>query len=108
MRALGHSPLDAGNPNARLGLELTARSSAAEQEFDPMHGNITRAIRIPLRPGEVARIYAGQVDPQDRARLTIGYEIDGVPGTIEGRLGADDAVTLRVLDGTAATRSTAR
>jgi hypothetical protein len=52
----------------------------------------------------VVRVFAGQVDPAAPTRLTIRYEVDNVPGTIEGRLGADDSVTLRVLDGPAAGR----
>lgn len=50
------------------------------------------------------RIYAGQPDPDNAAHFTIKYEIDNVPGMIDGRLEADDTVTLRILDGPAATR----
>lgn len=61
-------------------------------------------LRIPLRPDQIMRIYAGQPDPDDAAHFTIKYEIDNLPGTIDGRLEADDTVTLKILDGPAATR----
>ncbi len=49
------------------------------------------------------RLFAGQPDSDDPGRFTIKYEIDDVPGIIEGRLGADNRVTMRVVDGPAAT-----
>jgi hypothetical protein len=49
-------------------------------------------------------MYAGQHDPDDPAHFTIKYEIDNVPGIIDGRLEADDTVTLKILSGPAATR----
>jgi hypothetical protein len=88
--------------NVRDGLELTACTSSADAEFSPGHGNTKHSIFLPLGFGQVARIYAGQADPTDLARVTIRYEIDGVPGTIEGRLDDWDDLVLRVLDGPAA------
>jgi hypothetical protein len=48
------------------------------------------------------KIYAGRTDPSDPARFTIGYEMDGQPGTIEGRFAADGEVKMQVKDGPAA------
>jgi len=59
---------------------------------------------IALAPHQVMRIYAGQLDPNDDAHFTIKYEINNVPGTIDGRLEADDTVTLKILDGPAMTK----
>jgi hypothetical protein len=35
------------------------------------------------------RMFAGQADPADASHFTIGYELDGEPGTIDGWLQAD-------------------
>ena len=55
--------------------------------------------------GEEVRFFAGRNDPADESRFTIGYEIKGKGGTLEGRLGADDKVSLKVLDGPAVERA---
>ena len=55
--------------------------------------------RISLGNDERLRLYAGQAHPTDAARFTIDCAINGERGTIEGRLGAEDAVTLRPLTG---------
>jgi hypothetical protein len=102
-RDLVHQP--PGRPlenNVRVGISVATRSDPVDQPFRARGGNY-RVIRIPVAPEAVMRVYAGQPDPGDEARFTVKYEIDGVPGTIEGRLEADDAVTLRVVDGPAAT-----
>jgi hypothetical protein len=65
-------------------------------------------IEVRLRPEQMMRIYAGQVDPKDDAHFTIKYEIDNVPGTIDGRLEADDTVTLKFLDGPAKALATSQ
>jgi hypothetical protein len=43
---------------------------------------------------EKLRVYAGHLDPQDAAHLTIDYAIDGRRGTIDGRFDNDETVTL--------------
>lgn len=54
-----------------------------------------------IRHGEIGRlrIFAGQPDPADPARFTIGYEMNGHAGTIIGRLNAGDAVKLDFSNG---------
>ncbi|HYE20033.1 MAG TPA: hypothetical protein VEA69_16410 [Tepidisphaeraceae bacterium] len=47
------------------------------------------------------RVTAGQVDPNDDARFTIAYTIDGRPGTVVGVLNDDETVTLTVAAGSA-------
>jgi hypothetical protein len=47
------------------------------------------------------RLYAGQPDPSDPSRFTIGYELDGEPGTIDGCVAASGSVHLAVRDGPA-------
>jgi hypothetical protein len=85
----------------RAGLELIGRSLAADQKFQRRPYSVAALPLVPLGPQQVARFYAGQIDPNDDGRLTIKYEIDGVPGTIEGKLAADSSIALRVLDGPA-------
>jgi hypothetical protein len=87
---------------ARYGLTLITKSCPVDKEFTPRHGNITRLDLLPCSADRVLRIYAGQPDPNDLARFTIRYEIDNAPGTIEGRLQEDGAVSLRIVDGPAA------
>jgi hypothetical protein len=41
------------------------------------------------------KIFFGQPDPEDASHFTIRYEIDGVPGIIDGWLGDDDAVRMQ-------------
>ena len=45
------------------------------------------------------RLFAGQTHPDDPSRFTIRYELNGVPGTIEGRLGRDGGIELRTASG---------
>jgi len=47
------------------------------------------------------RFYAGQHDPADTSRFTVGYEMGGQAGTIDGWLMDNDTVKLQVRDGTA-------
>jgi hypothetical protein len=96
----------------RSAVRLSACSHQIGQRFrlfgETNGQSSVRSVEIPLRPDQVMRIYAGQPDPNDDAHFTIKYEIDNIPGTIDGRLEADDTVTLKVIDGPAATRPTAQ
>ncbi len=47
------------------------------------------------------RVFAGQPDPADPAHFTISYTVVGQPGVIDGRLGDDDTITLKVREGSA-------
>jgi hypothetical protein len=47
-----------------------------------------------LRAARAWRVFAGQVDPADPTRLTIGYEVDGKAGVIDGRLTEGDRLML--------------
>jgi hypothetical protein len=93
-------------PDRRTAVRLFANSHPIRQKYD-LFRPVTR-LRIPLRADQIMRIYAGQADLNDDAHFTIKYEIDNVPGTIDGRLEADDTVTLRVVDGPAATNPVAK
>ena len=44
-------------------------------------------------------LFEGALDPNDASRLVIGYSLRGQTGTIEGRLGDDDNVMLKVASG---------
>lgn len=45
------------------------------------------------------RVFAGQPDPDNPSHFTIGYTLNGVPGTIDGWLLDDDTVSLRPREG---------
>jgi len=45
------------------------------------------------------RLYAGQPDPADPSHFTIGYDMNGKPGTIDGWLENDRSVEIQVRDG---------
>lgn len=60
---------------------------------------------IPIEvAGRPLRLYAGQPDPLDPSHFTMRYEIDGKPGTIDGRFEEGAAIHLIVRDGPAAQR----
>ena len=48
-----------------------------------------------LNSGDRVRIFGGQPDPTDPSRFTIPYEINDVPGVIEGQLNANDYIDLK-------------
>jgi hypothetical protein len=51
-------------------------------------------IEMCLNRNDVVRLYAGQADPNDASHFTIDYDLNGVRGTIDGKLTAADTVTL--------------
>jgi hypothetical protein len=53
----------------------------------------------PPDPISNVRFFAGRPDPKDPSRFTIAYEANGNSGIIEGKLGADTSVSLRIKDG---------
>jgi hypothetical protein len=55
--------------------------------------------------GERLRIFAGQLDPADSAHFTIPYDIEGVRGTIDGRIAASGTAQLSLRDGLASKRT---
>ena len=67
---MGQMFIDSRTPRARPG------------ESDPLTGDP----RNPFNPPFPLRLYAGQPDPNDRSRFTIGYELQGRRGVIAGRL----------------------
>jgi hypothetical protein len=53
---------------------------------------------VPIRYGNLLRLYAGQIDPADPSHFTIGYWLDGQSGTIDGRM-RDTGLSLRLAEG---------
>lgn len=82
-------------PGQRDGVEVFGRSTPnlASPMRPAFHIFLTRAERF--------RAYAGQPDPADASHFTIKYEIDHVPGTIDGWLQPDASVKLQLRDGPA-------
>lgn len=52
-------------------------------------------------PSDRIRLFAGQPDPADPSHFTIGYAVNGRPGTIDGWLQDDERVKFRVRGGPA-------
>ena len=52
----------------------------------------------PPDPGNRLRLFAGQPDPADPSHFTIGYDLDGRPGVIDGWL-RDEGIELRPREG---------
>lgn len=57
-----------------------------------------------LAPADRVRLFAGQPDAADPTHFTIGYAVNGVPGTIDGWLGDDERVKLQVRKGQGGSR----
>jgi hypothetical protein len=51
--------------------------------------------------GSSFQLFAGQIDPADPSRFTIGYILNGKPGKFIGQLHDDDSISLRDANGTA-------
>jgi hypothetical protein len=49
---------------------------------------------VPIHYGNRLRFFAGQIDPADPSHFTIGYQVDGQAGTIDGRV-RDTGLVLR-------------
>lgn len=58
-------------------------------------------VAIHKRPAGSLRMFAGQPDPADASHFTIGYELNGQPGTVDGWVVNGGRVNLRVRDGPA-------
>jgi hypothetical protein len=56
-----------------------------------------RAIDVLDPRRQTYRVYAGQTDPADPSRFTMRYDIDGLPGMLEGRLRPDGLLDFTVL-----------
>lgn len=75
---------------------------AIQWDVEGKNDGIPAGLDIPGWSGDAKdlrhlRFFAGQHDPNDPARFTIGYECDGIgKGTIEGVLQLDDTVKLTV------------
>jgi hypothetical protein len=54
-----------------------------------------------LKTEDVLRLFWGQPDPRQSDHFTIGYELNGTGGTIDGRLKDDGQLDLNVRDGPA-------
>lgn len=54
---------------------------------------------LPLTGDERLRMFAGQPDPTNLSHWTIGYELNGQAGTIDGYLKDNDGISLDVRDG---------
>lgn len=72
---------------ALLGRPFTpANRSLGSRVWAPRSGNPEGTVGIPLKGTHRLRLLAGQPDAADPAHFTIGYELDGTPGTIDGWL----------------------
>jgi len=58
-------------------------------------------LELPGIDSRRVRVFAGQTDAADESHFTMGYDIDGYAGTIDGWLDQYDSVRLQVRDGPA-------
>jgi len=57
--------------------------------------NLAFGLHPTVASGDEWRWFAGQPDPADPSHFTLGYEVNEVPGTIDGWLCDDETVLLR-------------
>jgi hypothetical protein len=57
------------------------------------------SVVVPEIDGKRVHVFAGQADPANAAHFTLGYDIDGQAGTIDGWLDAYDRVMMQFRDG---------
>lgn len=76
---------------------------AIQWDVEGKNDGVPASLHIPGWSGDTAadprylRFFAGQPDPKDASRFTIGYECDGIgKGTIEGMLQPGDTLKLTV------------
>ena len=67
--------------------------------YDPLDFKYATGLEIVVTLQEPFTLFAGQADPADPSRFTIGYTVAGKPGTIDGRLGSDGTAKLTIRDG---------
>jgi hypothetical protein len=67
-----------------------------KQQMQPISDSNDQTV---MELGTGFRLDEGLLDPADPTRLLIPYQVHGKAGRIEGRLGANDFLMLRVLDG---------
>jgi hypothetical protein len=56
---------------------------------------------LPLQPSDQLRLFWGQPDPDHADHFTVGYDLNGQRGTIDGWLKDDGQLDLKVRDGPA-------
>jgi len=83
LQAMQTTVVDPADP-----LSLASRPSASIQEMD---GGYPIGLQID--------VYGGQPDPNDASRFTIDYAIEGNRGVIDGQLGDDGSVNLKIRPG---------
>jgi hypothetical protein len=62
---------------------------------------LPRETEVFVPAGSRLRLFAGQPNSQDESHFTIGYELGGVPGTIDGWLRDNGYIELKTRDGPA-------
>jgi hypothetical protein len=65
--------------------------------LDP--GKCSRCLTLTVPPDGRLKVFAGRADPNEESRFFIPYEWKGIRGEIEGILGDDDKVHMRVISG---------
>ena len=90
-----HWSTGAHYPNDRaLAIEAMAQRPAGYWPYAKGEWCAVARIRVKVGPDDHFRVFAGQVDPDDAARFTIGYTLNGQAGVIAGRLLADHTIAL--------------
>jgi hypothetical protein len=93
--SVGHGSMGSRYPNDRmLGFEAMAQRPAGYWPYAKGEWCAVARISVKIGPADHFRVFAGQVDPDDAARFTIGYTLNGRMGVIAGRLLADHTIAL--------------
>ena len=105
-----------GNPRTPqeiFPVDVTGFKNEMADKFEPVNsvgvdpvGFWTDDPRNPLpiffpMPSKTFTLFFGQPDPVNLSHFTMKYEIDNIPGTIDGWLQNDDTVKLQIRDGPA-------
>jgi hypothetical protein len=66
-----------------------------------LHGDVRSGLSLRLQEEDQIRLFWGQADPDHGDHFTIGYQLNGQTGTLDGWLKDDGQLDLRVRDGPA-------
>ena len=93
--SVAHLSMGARYPNHRtLEVEAFAQRFAGYWPYQKAQWSAVARMHIKVGRDECFSVFAGQVDPDDPARFTIDYTLNGRSGVIDGRLQADDTIAL--------------
>jgi hypothetical protein len=82
-------------PNTSMGV-VAAIVRPGDWNLPPRWDGNSVFLRDPFQSARRLRVYSVDLDPNDPSRFTLRYEIDGQPGTVDGKLEDDATLSLKV------------